>query len=288
MEATNESERVTELETRLLNLQEENATLRGQVSCGETSREMDGRVDVAQLKSQVTVSSNHEIEFGKELEAYKIKCQSLSVELERKGMELENLQAVNTGLDHEREDYRTKCIGLEEQLVEDGNVMSQREKSAGERISHLEEVVKKMQTDEKERFRELETLQEENATLRALQNGVSGEITCREMDAMVDVADEAQLIRTETCQNSTFTPSCECSSLQINSNGVLSSGDAPPGNYQTDYYFARAVLGGFETEGICSGTPSSENQVLLKQDGARPSTTCIVEIFDISDNEGET
>ncbi|XP_026416011.1 uncharacterized protein LOC113311387 [Papaver somniferum] len=104
-------------------------------------------------------------------------------------------------------------------------------------------------------FKELETrvlkLQEENATLRDLQ---------------VDAADETQLIRTETSPNPPFTPaSCKCSSLQINSNGVLSSGDAPPD------YFARAVLGGFETEGTltgfrkCSGTPSTENQVVLKQ-----------------------
>ncbi|KAI3967970.1 hypothetical protein MKW92_044012, partial [Papaver armeniacum] len=60
---------------------------------------------------------------------------------------------------------------------------------------------------------------------------------------------------------------------------------APPVNYQRDY-LASAVGSQmvFETERTltrfrkCSGTPS----------GARPSTTCIVELVDISEDEGET
>lgn len=167
------------------------------------------------------------------MEAYNFKFQCLSAELKHKEMELENLRVVSGGLDREREDYMTKCIGMEEQikgLIEEGNVMSQREKSAGERICHLEEVVKKMETDERERFRELERrllkVEEENAALRALQNVVSCERTCRDMDGRVYAANEAHLTRTETSPNFIFTPaSCIPSfSLQVTVDGVTPSG----------------------------------------------------------------
>lgn len=137
------------------------------------------------MERRVTVSSNHETKLAKELEAYKTKCQGLSVEIERKGLELENLQEVNGALDLEREHYRTKCSGMEEQikgLIEIGAVTAEREMSAGERIRHLEAVVKKMETDQSERCKELETrlskLEEENSALRGLQNRVSCEKTC--------------------------------------------------------------------------------------------------------------
>ncbi|KAI3977962.1 hypothetical protein MKX01_032339 [Papaver californicum] len=227
----------------------------------------DLRMKFMELESQVTVSSNHEIELGKELEDYKIKCQGLSAELKLKKRELENLLVVTNGFDHEREDYRTKSIGMEEQikgLIEEGIVMSQREKSAGERICHLEEVIKKMETDERERYTELETqllkVEEENSALRGLQKEISCEKTCREMGGS-DVANVAHLTRTETSPHATFTPSCKPSSLQVNSDGVHVS-ESPLVNNQSE---------------------SAKNK----------GTSCLVEIdsedeiVDISDNEGE-
>ncbi|KAI3901796.1 hypothetical protein MKW98_013911 [Papaver atlanticum] len=254
-----------------------------------------------QLERRVTVSSNHETKLAKELEAYKIKCQGLSVEMERKGLALENL----------REVVMTKCNGMEEQikgLIEEGVVMSEREKSAGERICHLEAVVKKMETDERESCKELETrllkVEEENATLRAMQNEVSCEKTCRQMDGRVDVA---HLIRTETSPNSSFAHSCRPPPLQVNFGGVPASDLAHVNNLcksaeGANDYFASAAGHQvcFETEGRltrfrkCSGTPSTENVAFLRQeDGARPSITSPIVAFDseneivyISDSEG--
>ncbi|XP_026433838.1 desmoplakin-like [Papaver somniferum] len=284
-----------------------------------SQREKSAQERICHLEEAIKKMETNERERLAELEAYNFKCQGLSAELEQKEMELENLRAVNGGLSRERVDYMTKCIGMEEQikgLIEEGNVMSWREKSAGERICHLEEVVKKMETDERERLAELETrllkVEEENATLRALQNVVSCERTCRDMDGRVYAANEAHLTRTEPSPNSTFTlASCiPSSSLQVNVDGVTAS-DLAHANSQCKSaagakdYFASAVgrqgQVGFETQGRltrfrkCSGIPSSENLALVRQeDGARPSTPLeIVEIdseeetVDISDNEEE-
>ncbi|RZC80019.1 hypothetical protein C5167_042589 [Papaver somniferum] len=255
--------------------------------CAELKREIDDfklmkkrdaveiedlRINCMEMDIEVTALSNHEIDLEKELEAYKIKCQGLSAELqrkgtelenlavingglqrlcaklERKGLELENLRVVNGGLDHEREDYRNKCIGMGKKikgLTEEGIVMSQKEKSAGERICHLEEVVKKMETDE-----------------------VSCERTCGDMDGSENAADEAHFTRTETSPNSTFAPCCKPSSRHVNSTGVHVSGDSPHGNNQRVEENALGHQVSCETEGTltglrkCSVTPSSENLVL--------------------------
>ncbi|KAI3938670.1 hypothetical protein MKW92_000361 [Papaver armeniacum] len=277
-----------------------------------TQREKSAGERICNLEEAIKKMETNERERLAELEAYNFKFQGLSAELEQKEMELENLREVNGGLDREREreDYMTKCIGMEEQikgLIEEGNVMSQREKSAGKRICHLEEVVKKMETDERERFTELETrllkVEEENATLRALQNVVSCERTCRDMDGRVYAANEAHLTRTETSPNSTFTPaSCiPSSSLQVNVDGVTASDLAHVNNQCKSAeggkdYFASAAghQVGFETEGTltrfrkCSGIPPSENLALVRQeDGARPSTIGIAEIDSIVEIDSE-
>ncbi|KAI3952261.1 hypothetical protein MKW98_005956 [Papaver atlanticum] len=253
----------------------------------------DLKVRCMEMEIQETISLNHEIELGKKLEAYKIKCQGLSAELERKEMELEN-QLV--GFDQEHESYRTRCIGMEEKikgLIEEGIVVFDRETSAQERICYLEEAIKKMETNERERLTELEArlskVEEENATLRALQNQVSSEKTCRDMDARVYAANEVHLTRTETSPNSTFTSSCKPSSVQVKFDGVHVSGiihivfiySSCQQSGAKDYFASAAgqQVGWLRK---CSRTPSSENLALVRQeDGARPSTTGIVEIDSI-------
>ncbi|KAI3901798.1 hypothetical protein MKW98_013913 [Papaver atlanticum] len=221
----------------------------------------DLRMKCMELEVEETVSLDREIGLGKELEDCRNKCQGLSAELECKEIELKKLRAVNGGLDHEREEYRTKCIGLEEHikgLMEEGIVMYERERGAQDRICVLEEVIEKLESKEIERcvqlntenrkledgnrraeddkidsltkrFTELETrllkVEEENSTLRGLRTGVSCEKTCRDMDGAVCVANAVHLTRTETSLNSTLTPaSCKPSfSLQVNSNGVHAS-----------------------------------------------------------------
>ncbi|KAI3938669.1 hypothetical protein MKW92_000360 [Papaver armeniacum] len=124
----------------------------------------DLRINCMEMDIEVTALSNHEIDLEKELEAYKIKCQGLSAELQWKGTELENLAVINGRLQRECEEYRAKCIGMEEKIkglieegiVMSGIVMSERETNARERIRHLEEVIKKMETNERGRFAELE------------------------------------------------------------------------------------------------------------------------------------
>ncbi|KAI3837603.1 hypothetical protein MKW92_025633 [Papaver armeniacum] len=123
----------------------------------------DLRIKCMEMDIEVTVLSNHEMDLEKELEAYKIKCRDLSAELQRKGTELENLAVINGRLDRQCEEYSAKCIAMEEKIkglieegiVMSGIVMSERETSARERIRHLEEVIKKMETNERGRFAEL-------------------------------------------------------------------------------------------------------------------------------------
>lgn len=106
----------------------------------------DLRINCMEMDIEVTALSNHEIDLEKELEAYIIKCQGLSAEIQRKGTELENLEVVNGRLDRQCEMYRAKCIAMEDKIkglieegiVMSGIVMSERETSARERIRHLE------------------------------------------------------------------------------------------------------------------------------------------------------
>ncbi|KAI3901936.1 hypothetical protein MKW92_038117 [Papaver armeniacum] len=143
----------------------------------------DLRIKFMEMDIEVTVLSNHEIDLEKELEAYKIKCRDLSAELQWKGTELENLAVIKGGLDRQCEEYRAKCIGMEEKIkglieegiVMSGIVMSERETSARERICLLEEVIKKMETNERGRFAELERKGLELENLRVVNGGLDRE-----------------------------------------------------------------------------------------------------------------
>lgn len=90
-----------------------------------------------------------------ELEEYKLKYHGLCKEIKEKEIEcagvLENLMFAKVALDHELEDCRTKCSGMEDKimaLTKEGMIMSEIEKTANEKISYLEEVIKKMKSDE--------------------------------------------------------------------------------------------------------------------------------------------
>ncbi|RZC87549.1 hypothetical protein C5167_036086 [Papaver somniferum] len=257
----------------------------------------DLRIKCMDLEIQETLLLDHETELRKELEDCRNKCRGLSAELEQKKMELANLLEINGG----REDYRTKCIELEEHikgLVEEGIVMYERERSAHERICVLEEVAEKLETKEIERcvqlntenrkledenrkleddkidsltkrFMELETrllrVEEENSTLRGMRTGVSCEKTCRETDGVVHVANAVHLTRTETSLNSAFTPaSCKpSSSLQVNSDGVHASDLAHVNNQ------CKSVEGGKDYFASASG-----HQVGFETQGALTMRKC--------------
>ncbi|XP_026423046.1 tropomyosin beta chain-like [Papaver somniferum] len=128
----------------------------------------DLRMKVMELEIEETVSLDRELTLGKELEDCRNKCQGLSAELVQKETELKNLLAINGGLDHQSEEYRTKCTGLEEHikgLMGKGILMYDRERSLQERICVLEEVIEKLESKEIERCVQLNT---EN---RNLENG---------------------------------------------------------------------------------------------------------------------
>ncbi|KAI3921618.1 hypothetical protein MKW92_023075, partial [Papaver armeniacum] len=112
----------------------------------------DLRINCMEMDIEVTALSNHEIDLEKELEAYKIKCQGLSAELQWKGTELENLAVINGRLQRECEEYRAKCIGMEEKikgLIEEGIVMSGIVMSKGRRMHGKEFVTWRRAGNEK-------------------------------------------------------------------------------------------------------------------------------------------
>ncbi|KAI3901795.1 hypothetical protein MKW98_013910 [Papaver atlanticum] len=328
--------RCNQLKTKILDketserekaLEKECVQLNGEVKDLKLGKKRDAveiedlKVKCTEMGIQETVLLNHEIELGKKLEAYKIKCQGLSAELERKEMELENqLVVVTNGFDQERESYRTRCIGMEEKikgLIEEGIVVFDREMSAQERICHLEEVIKKMEAKERERLAELEAYnfkfqglsaeleqkEMELETLRGLDREREDYMTkCIGMEEQIKGLIEEGIVLTEGEE-------CRGKNLSLGGGNLAHVNSQCKSAAGGKDYFASAVGRqgqlGFETqEGTltrfrkCSGTPSSENLALVRQeDGARPSTTsCILEIVeidseeeivDISDNEEE-
>ncbi|KAI3837606.1 hypothetical protein MKW92_025636, partial [Papaver armeniacum] len=71
-----------------------------------SERETNARERIRLLEEVIKKMETNERGRFAELEAYRIKCQGLSAELERKGLEMENLRVVNG----------SKCIGMEEQI----------------------------------------------------------------------------------------------------------------------------------------------------------------------------
>ncbi|KAI3975576.1 hypothetical protein MKX01_002408 [Papaver californicum] len=139
----------------------------------------------------------HEIQLGKDLELYKIKCNGLSTELKEKEMvcvgfegTLKNLLSVKVALDEELEEYKSACTGMQLKITglpEEKKVISNREKRAHERLAHLEEVVKKFENDERETFVQLKT---ENRDLECWKRRAEDEIEswkkrCTELERQV-------------------------------------------------------------------------------------------------------
>ncbi|OVA06391.1 hypothetical protein BVC80_8981g29 [Macleaya cordata] len=194
------------------------------LECGK--RNAENKIEVwkkrfRELETQALRLKQVELEKGeleKELEAYKAQCHGLSVELEEKKMEcvaiegkLKDLRLRKITVDDELKEYKTTCNETKEMIMgleEDQKVICKKEKRAQERITYLEEEIKKIESDEREkyvqlktenrdlecgkrraedeieiwkkRFRELETqflrLEEENSTLRCIDSHVSENI----------------------------------------------------------------------------------------------------------------
>ncbi|MCL7039175.1 hypothetical protein MKW94_030428 [Papaver nudicaule] len=120
----------------------------------------------------------------KELDVCKGKCNGLSAELKQKEMEsawyeskLKNLTVIKDALEDKSEGYQTAFSGLREQIIglaDERKAIREREKEAEERVAYLDDVIKKMQSDNKET--EMQDLRlEQDSTLKCSNSHDYGE-----------------------------------------------------------------------------------------------------------------
>ncbi|KAI3847317.1 hypothetical protein MKW98_022450 [Papaver atlanticum] len=133
-----------------------------------------------ELESQADILKSNGIGLGKELEICRLKCNGLSVALKEKEMEcvgfeqkLKNLMLIKIALDDELEGCKTTFNELKEQIMglgEDQMVSCEKEKKSQQRITYLEELVKKIESDERELKAQILRLDKENSALRCLDS----------------------------------------------------------------------------------------------------------------------
>ncbi|KAI3988629.1 hypothetical protein MKX01_026993 [Papaver californicum] len=212
---------------------------------------------------------------GAELEDYKTKCHGLSTMIKVKEMEcvdfegkLKNLMLTKGTLDHELEDHKTTCGRMKEEiagLTKIGKIMSEREKTSHERIACLEELVKKMEIDEKDMLVQLKNedlvlkrgkkraedetenwkkrFSELEMGLGSLPKEVGYDDICekymdeyisRKTDGRVNVASVAHMTKSEKVLSPAFLPSTNFSSFHGNFEDVHAS-DTPNIKNQCDH-----------------------------------------------------
>ncbi|KAI3963322.1 hypothetical protein MKW98_022744, partial [Papaver atlanticum] len=133
-----------------------------------------------ELESQTDLLKCKGIGLGKELEICRLRCNSLSVALKEKEMEcvgfeqkLKNLMLIKVALDDELEGCKTAFDELKEQIMglgEDQKVSCEKEKKSQQRITYLEELVKKFESDERELKAQILRLDIEKSALRCSQD----------------------------------------------------------------------------------------------------------------------
>lgn len=270
-----------------------------------------------QLETQADFWKNNGIELGKELEVYRTKCNNLSLELKDKEMKcvefedkLRNLMSIKVAFENEIEGYKTGFSGLEEHIMclcKELNVSCEREKKSQERITYLEEVVKKIGNGRESEAQVLR-LDDGNSALRishshgnkeresepkgSLNKGKNdiNEILCSEMDSAADDAHvlpstikEKMFSNTEKILTSAFLPSCNPASLQ---GSINEHGSGPCYNVKDDKMStplaSRVGLAtivekqlGHEIKGI-----SSEKLLIPEQGSVRTLSRGLIEIDD--------
>ncbi|KAI3945175.1 hypothetical protein MKW92_035217, partial [Papaver armeniacum] len=246
-----------------------------------------------ELETRADFWKNNGIELGKEMEVHRIKCNSLSLELKDKEMKcvesedkLRNLMSIKVAFEKDIEGYKTGFSGLEEHIMG----LCEREKKSQERITYLEEVVKKIGNGRESETQVLR-LDEDNSALRLSHSHGNRE---RESEPKVDsAANDAHLLpstveekmfsNTEKILTSAFPPSCNSASLQGNRN---EHGSGPCYNVKNDkmntLLAARVALVtivekqlGHEIKGI-----SSEKLLIPKQGSVRTLSRGLIEIDD--------
>ncbi|KAI3992082.1 hypothetical protein MKX01_014973 [Papaver californicum] len=250
-------EREKKEQERITLLEEENKKL---LICDEGEKLIQLNEEKEELRTRLNSLTdfwmNNGIELMKELEVYRKKCNGLSLELKDKEMKcvefeekLRDLMSIKVAFDKEIEGYKTAFSGLNEHIIglsEDLKVSCEREKKSQERITYLEEVVKKIGTG-RESETQVSRLDEGNSALRLShsrgnrereseprgsqskgKNNIN-ERLCSEMDSATDDAhvlpsifEEKMFSNTEKILISAFPPSCNPASLQRNRNEHVS------------------------------------------------------------------
>lgn len=255
-------------------------------------RRADGEIELVKKKCrELEIQASEMLNHGAELEDYKTKCHGLSAALKVKEMEsvgfegkLKNLMSAKVALDHELEDNQTTCSRMKEKitgLTNVGNIMSEREKTSHDRIAYFEELVKKMESDEKDmlvqlnnanmvlergkrrvedetgnwkkRFTELETgleiLQKEYAYDDICEKYMD-EYISRKMDGRVNAASVAHLTKSEKVLSPASLPTTDFSSFHEMLFEDVHVSDTPNTKIQFDHSVDLKV----EKKNICSDT----------------------------------
>lgn len=111
----------------------------------------------------------------KELDVYKGKCNALSAELKQKEMErawyeskLTNITSIKDAFEDQPEGYKTAFSRLREEIIglaDERKAICEREKETEERVAYLNDVIKKMENDNREmRMQDLRL--EQDSTMR--------------------------------------------------------------------------------------------------------------------------
>ncbi|KAI3932002.1 hypothetical protein MKW98_012412, partial [Papaver atlanticum] len=283
-------------------LEEENKKMMMKCDEGEKIIELNEEKRRAEDETELFKSKFRELE---------TQCNNLSLELKDKEIkcvefedELRNLMSMKVAFENEIEGYKTGFSGLEEHIMglcKELNV--RKKKKSQERITYLEEVVKKIGNG-----RELETqvlrLDEDNSAFRlshshgnrereseprgSLNKGKNkiNEILCSEMDSATDDAhvflstvEQKMFSNTEKILTSAFPPSCNPASLQGNRN---EHGSGPCYNVKDDKMNTPLALRvalanqlGHEIKGI-----SSEKLLIPEQGSVRTLSRGLIEIDD--------
>ncbi|RZC43715.1 hypothetical protein C5167_036651 [Papaver somniferum] len=275
-------------------------------------RRADGEIELVKKKCrELEIQASEMLNHGSELEDYKTKCHGLSAALKVKKMEcvgfegkLKNLMSAKVALDHELEDRQTTCSRMKEDitgLTNVGKIMSEREKTSHDRIAYFEELVNKMESDEKDmlvqlknanmvlergkrraedeagnwkkRFTELEmgleSLQKEYAYDDICEKYMD-EYISRKMDGRVNAASVAHLTKSEKVLSPASLPATDFSSFHEMLFEDVHVSDTPNTKSQFDHSADFKV----EKKNICSDTKVELVSKAKQQPGSETGGSC--------------
>lgn len=251
-----------------------------------------------ELESQTDLLKCKGIGLGKELEICRLKCNSLSVALKEKEMEcvgfeqkLKNLMLIKVALDDELEGCKTAFNELKEQIMglgEDQKVSCEKEKKSQQRITYLEELVKKFESDERELKAQILRLDIEKSALRCLDSHDNRESGFELRGLQDKVKNNTNNLRCEVdsgTNDANVAPSTSKGDEHVSGPSSTNNQYKPLENVKnkknnTQFQSTVKVEPGHELEGS-----SSEKLHILGQVSVRTSSRGITEINDSKDGK---